>query len=54
MIEEGKAEHAIISQLIPNGKFIPIQVDAIRKVLEGYTSFAEMCRVIDMSIYSTK
>jgi general secretion pathway protein E/type IV pilus assembly protein PilB len=52
MIEEGKAEHTIISELITSGKFIPIQVYAIRKVLEGQTSFGEMCRVIDMSIYA--
>ncbi len=51
MIEDGVTEHKIAASLLESKKFSPMQTDAIRKVLQGVTSFAEIERVIDMSEY---
>lgn len=51
MIEDGFTEHQMLQSLKETKKFIPMQIDAIKKVMLGITSFDEINRVIDMSDY---
>ncbi|QED23720.1 GspE/PulE family protein [Candidatus Deianiraea vastatrix] len=51
MIEDGASEHAIVGKAKEAKTFVPIQIDAIKKVIGGVSSFDEVSRVIDMSDY---
>lgn len=51
MVEDGIKEHEFVQKIKTSGKFIPMQIDAIKKVMMGLTSFEEVNRCIDMSSY---
>lgn len=49
MVEDEVKEHTLLNALRASKKFVPMYIDAIRKVMSGLTSFDEIQRCVDMS-----